>query len=95
MKMLSKLIPINKLFLLLFIFLFGCEHLNKIQVKGEVTGTKYSSQQFIKGKHIISATYPLSETVNIKGKVAQPYISEHSMDVGMPDYGETGLEILF
>jgi hypothetical protein len=33
--------------------------------------------------------------VNIKGKVAQPYISEHSMDVGMPDYGETGLEILF
>ncbi len=73
----------------------SCEHLDKIQVKGEVTGTKYSSQQFTKGKHIISATYPLSERVNIKGKVAQPYISNHSMDVGMPDYGETGLEILF
>jgi hypothetical protein len=73
----------------------GCEHLNKIQVKGEVTGTKYSNQQFTKGKHIISATYPISETVNIKGKVAQPYISNHSMDTGMPDYGETGLEILF
>jgi hypothetical protein len=73
----------------------GCQHLNKIQVKGEVTGTKYSSQQFTKGKHIISAIYPLSETINIKGKVAQPYISDHSMDVGMPDYGETGLEILF
>ena len=73
----------------------GCQHLNKIQVKGEVTGTKYSSQQFTKGKHIISATYPLSETVNIKGKVAQPYISNHSIDAGMPDYGETGLEILF
>jgi hypothetical protein len=27
--------------------------------------------------------------------VAQPYISDHSIDVGMPDYGETGLEILF
>jgi hypothetical protein len=78
-----KLILINNLLLFLFIFLFGCEHLEKIQVKGEVTGTKYSSQQFTKGKH------------NIKGKVAQPYISEHSMDVGMPDYGETGLEILF
>ena len=73
----------------------SCEHLDKIQVKGEVTGTKYSSQQFTKGKHIISAIYPLSERVNIKGKVAQPYISHHSMDVGMPDYGETGLEILF
>jgi len=82
-------------FLLLFLILTGCEHLNKIKVKGEVTGTRYSNQQFTKGKHIISATYPLSETVNIKGKVAQPYISDHSMDVGMPDYGETGLEILF
>lgn len=85
----------NKLPLFLFIFLFGCEHLNKIKVNGEITGTKYSNQQFTKGKHIISATYPLSETVNIKSKVAQPYISDHSMDVGMPDYGETGLEILF
>jgi hypothetical protein len=73
----------------------GCQHLNKIQVKGEVTGTKYSNQQFTKGKHVITATYPLSERVNIKGKVAQPYISNHSMDVGMPDYGETGLEFLF
>ena len=73
----------------------GCQHLHKIQVKGEVTGTRYSSQQFVKGKHIISATYPISDSVNIKGKMAQPYISNHSMDVGMPDYGETGLEILF
>jgi hypothetical protein len=73
----------------------GCQHLDKIQIKGEVTGTRYSTQQFTKGKHIISAIYPLSETINIKGKVAQPYISNHSMDVGMPDYGETGLEILF
>lgn len=73
----------------------GCEHLNKIKVRGEITGTRYSSQQFTRGKHIISATYPISETVNIKGKVAQPYISNHSIDAGMPDYGETGLEILF
>ncbi len=73
----------------------GCQHLNKIQVKGEVTGTKYSSQQFTKGKHIISAIYPISDRLNIKGKVAQPYISNHSIDAGMPDYGETGLEILF
>ena len=73
----------------------GCQHLDKIQVKGEVTGTRYSSQQFTRGKHVISATYPLSETINIKGKMAQPYISNHSMDAGMPDYGETGLEILF
>lgn len=85
----------NKLFLLLFIFLFGCEHLDKIQVRGEITGTKYSNQPFVEGKHTMSATYPLSDRVNIKGKIAQPYISEHSMDVGMPDYGETGLEILF
>jgi len=94
MKMGSKYQIMNK-FLFLLLILTGCEHLNKIQIKGEVTGTRYSNQQFTKGKHIISATYPLSETVNIKGKVAQPYISDHSMDVGMPDYGETGLEILF
>jgi hypothetical protein len=73
----------------------SCEHLDKIQVKGEITGTRYSSQQFTKGKHVISAIYPLSNRVNIKGKVAQPYISNHSIDTGMPDYGETGLEILF
>jgi hypothetical protein len=81
--------------LFLILFIIGCEHIDKIQVKGEITGTRYSSQQFTMGKHVISATYPLSETVNIKGKMAQPYISHHSMDVGMPDYGETGLEILF
>ena len=73
----------------------SCEHIDKIQVRGEVTGTRYSNQQFTKGKHVISAIYPISERVNIKGKMAQPYISQHSMDVGMPDYGETGLEILF
>lgn len=81
--------------LFLILFIIGCEHIDKIQIKGEVTGTKYSNQQFTKGKHIMSATYPLSEKVNIKSKMAQPYISKHSMDVGMPDYGETGLEILF
>ena len=73
----------------------GCEHLNEIKVRGEITGTKYSSQQFTKGKHVVSATYPISERINIKGKVAQPYISNHSVDSGMPDYGETGIEILF
>jgi hypothetical protein len=73
----------------------GCQHLDKIQVEGEITGTRYSSQQFTKGKHVVSAIYPISERVNIKGKVAQPYISNHSIDAGMPDYGETGLEILF
>lgn len=80
---------------LLIIMFTGCEHLDKIKIKGEVTGTKYSNQQFTKGKHVISATYPLSNRINIKGKMAQPYISNHSMDVGRPDYGETGLEILF
>lgn len=80
---------------LLLIFVSGCENLSKIQVRGEVTGTKYSSQPFVNGKHIISATYPVSERINIKGKVAQPYISEHSVDVGTPDYGETSVEILF
>jgi hypothetical protein len=73
----------------------SCEHLDKIKVKGEITGTRYSNQQFTKGRHVISATYPISETINIKGKMAQPYISNHSMDTGRPDYGETGLEILF
>jgi hypothetical protein len=73
----------------------GCQHLDKIELNGEITGTKYSNQQFTKGKHVMTARYPLSETVNIKGKVAQPYISDHSVDFGMPDYGETSLEFLF
>jgi hypothetical protein len=84
-----------KILILICLLITGCEHLSKIQTKGEITGTKYSNQQFIKGKHLISATYPLSDRINIKSKVAQPYISNHSIDAGMPDYGETGLEILF
>jgi len=86
---------IKLILMLLLLQNVGCQHLDKIELNGEITGTKYSNQQFTKGKHVITARYPLSETVNIKGKVAQPYISDHSVDVGMPDYGETSLEFLF
>jgi hypothetical protein len=85
----------KKLLIIPLLLISSCHYLEKIQVKGEVTGTKYSSQQFTKGKHVISATYPISERINIKSKVAQPYISDHYIDTGRPDYGETGLEILF
>jgi hypothetical protein len=80
---------------LLLILLTSCSHLEKIDLNGEVTGTRYSNQQFTKGKHVMSARYPISDSVNIKGKVAQPYIGSHSVDIGMPDYGETSVEILF
>lgn len=85
----------KKLLTITLLLISSCNHLEKIQVKGEITGTKYSNQQFTKGKHVISATYPISERINIKSKVAQPYISDHSVDNGRPDYGETGFEILF
>ena len=85
----------KKLLIVSMLLISSCHHLEKVQVKGEITGTKYSSQQFTKGRHVISATYPISERINIKSKVAQPYISNHSVDNGLPDYGETGLEILF
>lgn len=73
----------------------GCEHINKIQTKGEILGTRNSSQPFVKGKHNVSASYPLNEEMNIIGRVSHPYISEHSVDAGLPDYGEVGLELLF
>jgi hypothetical protein len=85
----------KKLLIIPLLMISSCHHLDKVKVQGEITGTKYSSQQFTKGRHVISATYPISETINIKSKVAQPYISNHSVDNGRPDYGETGLEILF
>ena len=85
----------KKLLRIQLLLISSCHHLEKIQVKGEITGTKYSNQQFTKGRHVISATYPISERINIKSKVAQPYISNHSVDTGRPEYGETGLEILF
>ena len=85
----------KKLLIIPLLLISSCHHLDKIQVKGEVTGTKYSNQPFTKGRHVISATYPISERINIKSKVAQPYISNHSVDNGRPDYGETGFEILF
>lgn len=85
----------KKLSILLLLLITNCEHLEKVKVRGEVSGTRYSSQPFTKGNHILSATYPVSETVNIKSKVSQPYMTEHSLDKGMPDYGETSLEILF
>jgi hypothetical protein len=86
---------IKKLLILPILLISSCSHFNKIELKGEITGTRYSNQPFTKGKHVISAIYPLTDRINIKGKIAQPYISHHSADVGMPDYGETGLEILF
>lgn len=85
----------KNLLIISLLLISSCHHLEKIELKGEITGTKYSSQQFTKGRHVISATYPISEVINIKSKVAQPYISEHYIDTGKPDYAETGLEILF
>lgn len=85
----------KKLLIIPLLLISSCHHLEKIRVKGEITGTKYSNQQFTKSRHVISATYPISERINIKSKIAQPYISNHSVDDGMPDYGETSLEFLF
>jgi hypothetical protein len=86
----------NNLFLVFLIFcLTSCSILERVELKGGVTGTRYSKQPFTKGKHVMSATYPLSERINIKGQISQPYISQHSVDINMPDYGETGLEFLF
>jgi hypothetical protein len=73
----------------------GCNSLNKVEVKGEITGTRYSNQQFTKGKHVITARYPLSDTVNIKGTVSQQYKTGPLIETELPDYGETSLEILF
>ena len=79
----------------MLLLLGACQNLNKIQVKGEVVGSKCGSSKIIGGKHMITATYPVSENLRIKGKIAQPYIIEQSMDIGLPNYGETSLEILF
>ena len=86
-----------KIFKILFLVLLlsSCENLKKIQVKGEVSGVKTGSSKIIGGKHMITAIYPVSDRLRVKGKVAQPYIIEQSMDVGLPNYGETSLEILF
>lgn len=94
MKMELKLImKINKL--LLILLLTSCEHLEKIELKGEISGTRYSDHQFVKGKHIISARYPISEGINVKGSVSQQYRTSPLIETEMPDYGETSLEILF
>jgi hypothetical protein len=93
--MLKKLKMSQNCLYLLITLLTSCTYLEKIDLNGEITGTRYSSQQFTKGKHVMSARYPISDTINIKGKVAQPYIGSHSVDIGMPDYGETSVEILF
>jgi len=81
--------------LIFSLFICGCSCLNKIQVKGEVIGVKSGSSKIIGGKHMITAIYPVSDRLRVKGKVAQPYIIEQSMDIGLPNYGETSLEILF
>lgn len=85
----------KKLLIIPLILVTSCEHFNKIQVKGEVTGTRYSDQHLTKGKHIIIARYPLSETINIKGTVSQQYQTGPLIKTEMPDYGETSLEIIF
>lgn len=85
----------KKLLIIPLILVTSCEHFNKIQVKGEVTGTRYSDQHFTKGKHVITARYPLSDTINIKGTVSQQYQTGPLIKTEMPDYGETSLEIIF
>ena len=37
----------------------------------------------------------LSETVRMKSKISKPYSLEHKIDIGLPEYAETGLEIQF
>jgi hypothetical protein len=64
-------------------------------VSGELAGTKYSNQQFTKGKHIITARYPINKNLNIKGTVSQQYKTSPLIDAEMPDYGETSIEIVF
>lgn len=81
--------------MLLLLINAGCEHLQKIKVKGETTGTRYSDQSFIKGKHVISARYPISKNMNLKGNVSQQYRTSPLIETELPDYGETSLEILF
>lgn len=81
--------------ILLCILLIACEHLEKIEVKGEITGTKYSNQQFGKNKHIISARYRLNKNINIKGGVSQQYKLNSLIEPELPDYGETSIEIIF
>lgn len=73
----------------------GCQHIDKIEVQGEITGTKYSNQQFVKSKHIVTARYPLSKTINIKGTVSQQRKNNSLIGPELPDYGETSLEIIF
>jgi hypothetical protein len=85
----------KQLFIFYIFFCCGCQYLSKIQINGEVIGTRYSNQQFTKGKHVITARYPLSETMNIKGTVSQEYKTGPLIQTEMPDYGETSLEILF
>lgn len=80
---------------LLLLLNAGCEHFKKIQLRGEITGTRYSNQQFTKGKHIISARYPISENLNLKGSVSQQYRTSPLIETELPDYGETSLEIVF
>lgn len=77
------------------LLLVGCEHLKKIEVKGEVTGNRYSNSQFTKGKHLITAFYPINENVRVRGRVSQTYVTDHKMDNDKPDYGEVGLEFIF
>ena len=84
-----------KKLLIILIALSSCQNLSKIQVKGEVSGVKTGSSKIIGGKHMITAIYPLSDRLRVKGKIAQPYFIEQRMDVGLPNYGETSLEILF
>lgn len=81
--------------LALILMLAGCEHLEKIETKGDVSGTRYSDDPFLKSQHNISASYPISETIRLKSKISQSYLFENNIDANLTDYGETSLEFLF
>ena len=71
---------------LLSVFLVACSN---VKYKGEMKGNNRGAVNEI----IIFAD--LSETVRMKSKISKPYSLEHKIDIGLPEYAETGLEIQF
>ena len=81
--------------LVLILSSISCVNLDNLEVKNETSGTINSSAPFAVKDHRTSATYKISETIYIQGKIADPYFSTHILDKGVTKYGETSFRLLF
>jgi len=80
--MLKKLILKKFLVIINLIFFVSCSNL-------KIGGNLQGNEQKVSNDLIF--TYSLHENLNFKSRISKPYNYKNNLDVGIPEYAESGL----